>query len=93
MNRLKVLELRSTRLTCGQPTNSQILFYIPGKCHSRNMFSYVTPYRFAGFLESISELGKVESYPQLTQRAARVGYSVAKVVYRGYKASSQLQVG
>ena len=47
---------------------------------------------FEQFLKKTQKLSDMESYPQLTQRAQRVGYSIAKVVYRGYTASSQLQV-
>jgi len=43
------------------------------------------------FIENTSKLNELESYPQLTQRAQRIGYTINKVVYRGYHASDKLQ--
>ncbi len=48
--------------------------------------------RFAAFLECTHQLSEMKSYRQLQQRADRIGYSISKVVYRGYHASDQLQV-
>ncbi len=36
-------------------------------------------------------LNRLETYPQLTQRADKIGYRINKVVYRGYYASDKLQ--
>ena len=38
-----------------------------------------------------AQLNQIESYPQLAQRAERMGYRISKVVYRGYQASDKLQ--
>ncbi|XP_033112088.1 uncharacterized protein LOC117112964 [Anneissia japonica] len=46
---------------------------------------------YAAFLGQSSDLSCLKSYPQLIQRAERIGFEVNKVVYRGYQASSQLQ--
>lgn len=43
------------------------------------------------FLEQTALLNSLESYPQLVQRAERMGYHISKVVYRGYHASDKLQ--
>lgn len=37
------------------------------------------------------KLNNLATYPQLTNRAKRIGYSINKVVYRGYRTTSQLQ--
>jgi len=42
-------------------------------------------------LENTSKLNEIETYAQLVQRAQRIGYTISKVVYRGYKASDKLQ--
>ena len=44
------------------------------------------------FLQDTAYLGALESYPQLTSRAERIGYRISKVVYRGYQAPQKLQV-
>ena len=40
----------------------------------------------------MDQLNLLESYPQLVTRAARIGYNITKVVYRGYSARAALQV-
>ncbi|KAL5020118.1 hypothetical protein ScPMuIL_003010 [Solemya velum] len=44
------------------------------------------------FLQKTNQLGEISQYPQLLQRAERIGYTVQKVVYRGYIATNQLQL-
>lgn len=46
---------------------------------------------FDGFKSRTEALNRLESYPQLTQRAEKIGYRVSKVVYRGYYATDKLQ--
>ncbi len=46
---------------------------------------------FAEFKNRTSALNELASYPQLVQRAERIGYRINKVVYRGYHASEKLQ--
>lgn len=46
---------------------------------------------FEKFKEQTDRLNALETYPQLTQRAARIGYRINKVVYRGYHANAKLQ--
>ncbi len=36
-------------------------------------------------------MNQLETYPQLLQRAEKIGYRISKVVYRGYYASDKLQ--
>ena len=43
------------------------------------------------FIETASELNDLLKYPQLTERCKSIGYSVSKVVFRGYFAHDKLQ--
>ncbi|WAR28176.1 hypothetical protein MAR_013880, partial [Mya arenaria] len=43
------------------------------------------------FIENSSELNILSSFPQLTGRAKSIGYSISKVVFRGYFAHEKLQ--
>jgi len=49
-------------------------------------------YRFEDFLKQTHRLSELKTYPQLLQRSDRIGYTIQKVVFRGYHASDQLQV-
>lgn len=46
---------------------------------------------FEEFLNRTQILSDISTYPQLTQRADKIGYSIQKVVFRGYHASDSLQ--
>jgi hypothetical protein len=46
---------------------------------------------FDAFKAQTEALNVLETYPQLTQRAEKIGYHISKVVYRGYYASEKLQ--
>lgn len=46
---------------------------------------------FEGFKKETGKLNELETYRQLTARAAQNGYRVNKVVYRGYDAPARLQ--
>ena len=46
---------------------------------------------FEQFKDDTERLNRLETYPQLTGRAERIGYRINKVVYRGYHASDKLQ--
>lgn len=46
---------------------------------------------FDTFKGQTDALNQLETYPQLTQRAEKIGYGISKVVYRGYYASDKLQ--
>lgn len=46
---------------------------------------------FDAFKADTGRLNELASFAQLTARAARIGYQVGKVVYRGYAANDQLQ--
>ena len=48
--------------------------------------------RFEDFLKQTHSLSELKTYPQLLQRSDRIGYTIQKVVFRGYHASDQLQV-
>ena len=46
---------------------------------------------FESFLQRTGELSELAAFPVLLDRARQIGYSVNQVVFRGYKASDQLQ--
>ncbi|KAJ8316481.1 hypothetical protein KUTeg_006495 [Tegillarca granosa] len=46
---------------------------------------------FDDFLKNTHKLNDLSTYPQLLQRVDRVGYTIQKVVFRGYHATDQLQ--
>jgi hypothetical protein len=56
-----------------------------------DVISFVGGLTFEEFIKRSSELNDLAAFPVLRDRAASVGYSVDKLVYRGYKASDQLQ--
>lgn len=56
------------------------------------MLLFPSHHRYEMFLQDTAYLGLLESYPQLTSRATRIGYRISKVVYRGYQAPHKLQV-
>lgn len=43
------------------------------------------------FLEKTDMLNALEAYPQLVSRSKSIGYTISKVVYRGYTATDNLQ--
>ena len=43
------------------------------------------------FLQHTNDLNKLDTYSQLLARSAHIGYTIRKVVYRGYVASQSLQ--
>ena len=67
-------------------TGASLLMYLLFLLLLLFYFSYET------FVSSTKVLSDVESYPQLKQRTERIGYTINRVVFRGYHASSQLQV-
>ena len=56
------------------------------------MISFASQMSYEEFLNQSHQLSKIESYSQLTTRAEKIGFRITKVVYRGYQASSTLQV-
>lgn len=46
---------------------------------------------FIAFKRDTEKLSVLETYPNLTARAERIGYQINKVVYRGYEANPKLQ--
>jgi hypothetical protein len=46
---------------------------------------------FEAFKRNVTQLNELETYRQLTSRAAQCGYRINKVVYRGYGAPQALQ--
>ncbi|GFO33634.1 type ii secretion system (t2ss), protein e, n-terminal domain, partial [Plakobranchus ocellatus] len=56
-----------------------------------DVISFVGPLTYQQFVEKTSLLSSLETYPQLVHRAESIGFTVEKVVFRGYHASDQLQ--
>jgi hypothetical protein len=58
---------------------------------SADVIDYVAGLSFEKFKEHTEALNDLATYKQLCGRAARIGYAISKVVYRGYHASPKLQ--
>lgn len=58
---------------------------------SADVIDFVGGQSFETFKGKTDALNRLETYPQLTQRAEKIGYSISKVVYRGYYANDKLQ--
>ena len=56
-----------------------------------DVIDFAATQTFEQFKEHTERLNARETYPQLAQRAGRIGYRINKVVYRGYEATSKLQ--
>lgn len=59
---------------------------------SADVVDLVGGHTFEAFKGQTEALNRLETFPQLVQRAERIGYRINKVVYRGYYASDKLQV-
>jgi len=58
---------------------------------SADVIDFIAAQTFEKFKEKTEQLNELATYPQLIQRAQRIGYRINKVVYRGYHASDKLQ--
>jgi regulator of protease activity HflC (stomatin/prohibitin superfamily) len=58
---------------------------------SADVIRFAAESTFEGFVLRSAELNELASFKVLRERASRIGYTVDKVVFRGYKASEQLQ--
>jgi len=58
---------------------------------SADVIRFAAESTFEGFVHRSSELNELDAFQVLRERAARIGYQIDKVVFRGYKASEQLQ--
>jgi regulator of protease activity HflC (stomatin/prohibitin superfamily) len=56
-----------------------------------DVISFAASNTFEIFLTKTGLLNEIDTFPVLQQRASAIGYSISKVVFRGYKASEQLQ--
>jgi hypothetical protein len=56
-----------------------------------DVIDFVGSRSFEVFKQDTEQLNDLETYPNLTQRAQRIGYQINKVVYRGYTAGKTLQ--
>lgn len=56
-----------------------------------DVIDFAATLTFEEFKEQTDRLSDITTYAQLSQRAARIGYLITKVVYRGYAASPKLQ--
>ena len=57
-----------------------------------DIVAFASRLSYEDYLHQTDHLNLVDSYPQLVTRAARIGYNITKVVYRGYSAPAALQV-
>ena len=56
-----------------------------------DVIDFVGSRTFEQFKQETERLNDLETYPNLTARAQRIGYQINKVVYRGYTAGDTLQ--
>lgn len=56
-----------------------------------DIIAFAAKLSYEQFLEQTDKLNQSGTYSQLFSRAERIGYTMTKVVYRGYHASDQLQ--
>lgn len=59
---------------------------------SADVIDFAAGRSFEQFKESTNRLNELSEYTNLVSRAERIGYRINKVVYRGYVASSKLQI-
>ncbi|XP_053401267.1 uncharacterized protein LOC123549498 [Mercenaria mercenaria] len=70
-------------------THDPIADMINGMC--ADVIAFVGKLSFEQFLKESHKLSQLTSYPQLEQRAEKIGYQLQKIVFRGYHSSDQLQ--
>jgi len=70
-------------------THDPIADFINAVCADVIAFTASLPYEM--FLEKTALLSSLETYPQLVNRAKKIGYDISKVVFRGYHATDKLQ--
>ena len=58
---------------------------------SADVIRFTAERSFEEFVTGSAELNDLKTFPVLQERAAAIGYQIDKVVFRGYKASDQLQ--
>jgi len=56
-----------------------------------DVVSFVAKLSFTEFLSNAYKLNDIETYEQLTVRAARTGYNIKSIIYNGYISSNALQ--
>ncbi|XP_052784660.1 uncharacterized protein LOC128220342 [Mya arenaria] len=72
-----------------QTTRDPIADFI--NCVCADTMAFAAKHSYIEFIENSSELNILSSFPQLTGRAKSIGYSISKVVFRGYFAHEKLQ--
>lgn len=72
-----------------EETHDPIADFINGL--TADVIDFAGAREFEQFKDQTERLNQLETYPQLAGRAARIGYRINKVVYRGYHASDKLQ--
>lgn len=58
---------------------------------SADVIRFTSENTFEEFVKRSGELNDISAFPMLLERAGRIGYRIDKIVFRGYKASDQLQ--
>ncbi|XP_013415569.1 uncharacterized protein LOC106177368 [Lingula anatina] len=72
-----------------ETTHDPMADMINGVC--ADVIAFAGKLTYEEFLRQTQKLSTLETFPQLLQRAERIGYDINKVVYRGYHATKQLQ--
>ncbi|XP_059178290.1 uncharacterized protein LOC131957472 [Physella acuta] len=61
-------------------------------CLCADVIAFTARKSYEEFIETASELNDLTNYPLLMERCKTIGYSVSKVVFRGYYAHDKLQM-
>lgn len=60
-------------------------------CVCADVVAFASLYTYIEFMEKAGELNNLEHYVQLMERSKTIGYTITKVIYRGYHAHAKLQ--
>mmetsp|Transcript_4133 Transcript_4133/g.8093 ORF Transcript_4133/g.8093 Transcript_4133/m.8093 type:complete len:192 (+) Transcript_4133:830-1405(+) len=70
-------------------TNDPIADFV--NAASADVIAFCSGLNYENFLTLTGELNKLETFSQLTTRAHMIGYTISKVVFRGFQAGEKLQ--
>ncbi|XP_077985822.1 uncharacterized protein LOC144440337 isoform X2 [Glandiceps talaboti] len=70
-------------------THDPVADFINAVC--ADIVTFAAKLKYEEFQQQAGKLNSQNTYPQLMHRAARIGYNISKVVYRGYHAGDHLQ--
>ncbi|OWF56825.1 uncharacterized protein LOC110451781 [Mizuhopecten yessoensis] len=60
-------------------------------CVCADVVAFASLYTYIEFMEKAGQLNDLDNYVQLMERSKTIGYTITKVIYRGYHAHPKLQ--